>query len=76
MVEKGTLSRDEAQVKHIYSAAIEEEKGKSFLLNKFVDALYEGSASNLMMQLLGNKKTSKKDLDAIRNMLNKLDKDL
>ena len=73
MAEKGILKRDENQVKHIYSAAIEEQKCKSFLLDRFVDSLYNGSASNLMMQLVGNKKTSKTELDAIRDLLNKLD---
>jgi hypothetical protein len=37
--------------------------------------MYNGSASNLMMQLLGNKKNSKKELDAIRELLNKMDKE-
>ena len=36
--------------------------------------MYDGSASNLMMQLLGNKKTSKEELDQIRKLLDKLDK--
>jgi len=38
-----------------------------------VDSLYNGSAASLMMQLLGNKKTSKKELDAIRDLLKKFD---
>jgi BlaI family penicillinase repressor len=71
MVEKGLLVRDDSQMKHIYSPAIAEEKTKSVLLNKFVDTLYNGSASSLMMQLLGNKKTSKKELEQIRMMLEK-----
>ncbi len=62
-------------MKHIYSASIEEKKMKGFLLDRFVDSLYDGSASNLMMQLLGNKKTSKKELEAIRDLLDKLNKD-
>ncbi len=73
MVEKGLLKRDESQMKHVYSAAAEESKTKSFLLDKFVDTLYNGSASHLMMQLLGNKKTSKKEIEAIREFLKKMD---
>lgn len=75
MVDKGLLLRDESSMKHVYSAAEEEGKTKSFLLNKFVDTLYNGSASSLMMQLLGNKKTSKKELDAIKEMIKKMDND-
>ena len=74
MVEKGLLQRDESQMKHVYSPAVEESKTKGFLLDRFVDALYNGSPASLMMQLLGNKKTSKKELDAIRELLNKMDK--
>ena len=71
MVEKKILSRDESNMKHIYAPLLEEQKTKSFLLERFVDSIYNGSAATLMMQLLGNKKTSKKELDAIRELLNK-----
>jgi BlaI family penicillinase repressor len=74
MTEKKMLSRDESNMKHIYIAAIEEEKTKSFLLNRFVDVMFNGSASSLMVQLLGNKKTSQKELDEIKKLLEQLDK--
>src|SRR5687768_3293367 len=50
MTEKGLLLRDESQMKHVYNPAVEENKTKSFLLDRFVDALYNGSASSLMLQ--------------------------
>jgi predicted transcriptional regulator len=74
MVEKGLLVRDESQMKHVYSAAAEESKTKSYLLDRFVDSMYNGSASQLMMQLLGNKKTSKKELEQIRELIRNMDK--
>ena len=74
MVEKGLLTRDEAQMKHVYSAAIEENKTKGALLDRFVSSMYNGSASKLMQQLLGNKKTSPEELDAIRELLKQADK--
>ena len=73
MLEKGLLKRDDTNMKHVYSPAEEESKTKNFLLGRFVDNLYNGSASQLMMQLLGNKKTSKKELEAIRELLKKMD---
>ena len=73
MVEKGILARDDSQMKHVYRPAAEESKTKSFLLNRFVETMYDGSASSLMMQLLGNKNTSKKELDAIKEMIRKMD---
>jgi len=75
MVEKGILKRDESNMKHIYSAALEEQKTKSFLLDRFVDTMYNGSRSSLLLQLLGNKKTSKKELQAIKDLLNKFEKE-
>ena len=75
MVEKEILKRDESAMKHIYSAAVEEKAFKGFLLERFVDSMYDGSATSLMMQLLGNKKTSKEELDQIRKLLDKLDKE-
>jgi len=73
MAEKEMLHIDKSNMKHIYSAAIEEKKTKGFLLDKFVDAMYNGSGSSLVLQLLGNQKTSKKELDEIRNLLDKLE---
>jgi len=73
MAEKGLVTRDESQMKHVYKPAVEEGKTKSFLLDRFVDTMYEGSASSLMMQLLGNKKTSKEELAAIKELIKKMD---
>lgn len=74
MAEKRLLKRDESQMKHVYSVVQEESKTKSFLLDRFVDATYNGSVAKLMMQLLGSKKPSKKELEQIRELLDKMDK--
>ncbi|MGY4386385.1 BlaI family penicillinase repressor [Pedobacter sp. UYP24] len=73
MADKGILKRDESQMKHIYIPVEAEQKTKDQLLNRFVNTLYKGSASNLVMQVLGNTETSKEDLDAIKELLKKLD---
>ena len=73
MTEKGMLTRDESSMKHIYSAALEEGKTKGSMLSRFVDSMYDGSVSNLMVALLGNDKTSKKELQVLKEMLKKLD---
>ncbi|PUZ22925.1 transcriptional regulator [Chitinophaga parva] len=73
MADKGILTRDESRMKHVYSVAEDEQATKAHLLEKFVDALYKGSASKLVLQLLGNRKTSAEELRAIKEMLNKLD---
>lgn len=75
MVDKGLLLRDESQVKHIYSPASEEYKTKSLLLDRFVDSLFNGSVSSLMLHLLDNKKVAPSELDAIRELLEKSKRD-
>lgn len=70
---KGMLKRDDTSMTHIYSPAEAESKTKNYLLERFINSMYDGSASNLVMQLLGNKKTSKKELQLIKEMLNKMD---
>ncbi|TFF37233.1 BlaI/MecI/CopY family transcriptional regulator [Mucilaginibacter psychrotolerans] len=71
MTEKGLLKRDDSQMKHIYSVAEAEEKTKAHLLDKFVDSMYKGSAGKLVMQLLGDKKPSKHELQQIKDLLDK-----
>lgn len=67
---KRMLLRDESNMKHVYTAALEESATKNLLLDNFVDAHYKGSAVNLLQQLLGSKKTSQGELDEIRSFLN------
>ncbi|WP_118973887.1 BlaI/MecI/CopY family transcriptional regulator [Taibaiella koreensis] len=73
MVDKGILKRDERHMKHTYSLAEEEQETKAHLLEKFVDTVYRGSASKLVMQLLGHKKTTKKELQEIKDLLKQLE---
>jgi predicted transcriptional regulator len=72
MAEKGLLDRDESQMKHVYSARVAEEKTKKAMLDLFVDSIYNGSASSLMLALLDNK-TSDEELRKIKELLKKME---
>ena len=74
MKEKGMLNRDETNMKHIYSPALQEDKVKGNLLGRFVDSMFNGSASNLMVALLGNDKTSDEELKKMKELLEKMEK--
>jgi predicted transcriptional regulator len=74
MKEKGMLDRDETNMKHVYSARLVEEKVKGNLLGRFVDSIYNGSPSSLMVALLGNDKTSADELKKIKELLDNMDK--
>ncbi len=73
MKEKGMLDRDESSMKHVYSAAVEEKKVKGTLLNRFMDSMYNGSPSDLMVALLGNDKTSPEELKKMKELLKSMD---
>lgn len=75
MTDKGMLARDESSMKHIYSPLLEEQSTKGLLLDRFMDATFNGSATTLLMQLLGNGKASRDELDEIKSLLDKLEND-
>lgn len=74
MVDKGILKRNESRMQHVYDVVEEENRTKEHLLDKFLDSLYKGSAASLMMQLVGNKKTSKADLQKMKALLDAAEK--
>jgi predicted transcriptional regulator len=75
MVEKRMLDRDESQMKHVYRSLLEEQKTKGGMLGRFVDSMYNGSVSNLVLALIENEKTSAKELDVLKELAKKLSKD-
>ncbi|GAB3541568.1 BlaI/MecI/CopY family transcriptional regulator [Pontibacter brevis] len=73
MAEKGMLEADKTSRSHVYRPLLEEDQTQQQLLDRFMDAAFRGSASKLVMQALGNRNTSKEELDEIRNLLDKLE---
>ncbi len=73
MAEKKMLEADKTSRSHIFRPLLQEEDTQQQLLNRFLDTTFRGSASKLVMQALGNSRTSKEELDEIRNLLNKLE---
>jgi predicted transcriptional regulator len=74
MVDKGILKRDESKMQHIYHIVEAEDKTKERLLDRFLDTLYHGSAANLMIHLVGNKRMSTADLKMMKDLLDNLEK--
>ena len=72
MKDKGMLDRDESNMKHVYSAKLEESRVKGSMLRRFVDTMFKGSASSLMTALLGNDDTSDEELKKIKDLVNKM----
>ena len=72
MFEKGLVTRDSTNKTHIYQPNVSKEKTQNLFLNKIINTLFSGSSAQLVMQALGNHKTSKEELDEIRNYLNSI----
>jgi len=75
MAEKGLVTRNTESRTHIYSAAVEETEARQNLLQKFVDTTFRGSAMSLVMQALGNHEASSEELDEIKALIKKMEKD-
>ncbi|MGN7721879.1 BlaI/MecI/CopY family transcriptional regulator [Chitinophaga barathri] len=74
MHEKGLVTRDASAKTHIYEAAVDRELTQRQLLNKMIDTVFKGSASQLVMQALGHHRSSPEELDMIRQYLNEMEK--
>lgn len=72
MHEKGLVSRDDSSKTHIYQASVSKDKTQQHIVGKMVNSLFEGSASQLMMQAFGNKKPSQKEIAEIQLLLDQL----
>jgi len=72
MHEKGLLKRDDSMRTHVYQAAVNKELTQKHLLDKMISGLFGGSATQLVIQALGEHKASQEELDKIQSILNDL----
>ena len=75
MFEKGLVTREKEGRGHSYSATFQKEETQQALLDKVLDTAFGGSAGKLVMQALGNKKTSKEELQKIKELIDKLERE-
>ncbi len=74
MTDKKLVIRNENERSHVYYAAFEEKDIQNRLINKILDTAFGGSASQLVLQILGNHNASREELEEIRKLLSKLEK--
>lgn len=74
MHEKGLLKRDASAKTHIYQADVSQERTQQQLLNKMINTVFNGSATQLVMQALGHHRSSQEELEQIRQYLNEMEK--
>ena len=73
MKEKGLVKRNEEERSHIYSPEVVKKDTQQKLINKLLSSAFEGSASKMIMETLGNHKTSKEELEKIKELINELE---
>ncbi len=73
MASKGILVVDKSERTHIYQAVLKQEETQQQLVDQFLEAAFGGSAKKLVMQVLGNKKPGKRELEEIKVLIAKLE---
>lgn len=73
MNEKGLVTRQKSGKLHLYKAVSSQENTRQLILDKMIDKVFQGSAAQLVMSALGNKKSSKEELIEIKKYLEKLE---
>ena len=73
MHEKGILTRQKSGKLHLYEAVATIEKTRQQILDKMIQTVFQGSATQLVLSALGNRKSTKEDLREIREYLEKLE---
>ncbi len=74
MNEKGMLGRKTSGRSHIYHSKIDQKKTTQNRLDAFIEATFGGSASSLVMQLLGSNVTDEEELEKIREIIDEFEK--
>jgi predicted transcriptional regulator len=73
MHDKKLLKRDASSKSHVYTANVSQEKTQGQYVKRIIDNVFNGSASQLVMQALGNHKTNKKELEEIKKYLEEME---
>ncbi len=69
MLDKGLLRRDESQRPQVYSAAMTKVRVQRKFVGDMLARVFDGSASQLVMQVLSSKDTTADQLAEIRRLL-------
>ena len=74
MTAKGTVRRDEVRRAHVYEACQPATETKRQLVGDVLQRVFEGSASELMIHALEGRRTSRKELEELRRMLDEYER--
>ncbi len=76
MAAKGSVKRNEEQRAHVYEAVQPADKTKRQFAGDVLQRVFGGSASDLMLHALAGQRTSKKELEELRRVLDEYERKL
>jgi BlaI family transcriptional regulator, penicillinase repressor len=74
MTEKGLVVRSERFKSHVYEAGVPKEQTQAQMAGDLLARAFEGSAKSLVLGALSAQRTSAKELDEIRQVLDSFEK--
>jgi len=74
MTAKGSVRRNEEQRAHVYEACQPATETKRQLVGDVLKRVFEGSASELIMHALEGRRTSKKEVEELRRLLDEYER--
>ena len=75
MTDKGLVTRDESVRPQVYRARYTQGQTQQHLVKDLLHRAFEGSVKALVLQALSTRKPSRKDLETIEELLDKLEGD-
>ena len=76
MADKGSVKRNEEQRAHVYEAVQPAENTKRQFAGDVLQRVFAGSASELMLHALAGKRSSRKELEELRRVLDDYERKL
>lgn len=76
MTTKGLVRRDEQQRAHVYEAWQPAEKTKRQIAADMLQRVFDGSASELMLHALAERRGSKQEIEELRRLLDEYERKL
>lgn len=73
MADKGLVARDVSRRTHVYEAALGQEQTRRQMLDDLLDRVFDGSASQLVLQALATGHASNEEIALIRRMLDDIE---
>jgi BlaI family penicillinase repressor len=76
MTTKGLVRRDENQRAHVYEAQQPAEKTKRQFAADMLERVFDGSARELMMHALASQRSTRQEIEELRNLLDEHERNL